>query len=301
MDSHRPSGPLHLMLWWAMLGLLLLLGASPLSAKAAKESPIRFAPLPMENREALVLKFRPMIEYLEEQLGRTIVFDFSENYAKILEKFQSGTIDLAYLGPLPYVELRAEYAQAEPLIHFKEASGQPKYTCSIIALADQPIHLTNLQDHRIALTQPLSTCGYLSVNGLLSNHNSNCEKNSYHYLGKHDEVALAVIRGKFDIGGIKTAIGKRYAHMGLRFLAETPPFPGFALIGNKATLSPETMQAIQQAMITLDPTQKGEKEMARWGRSIRYGAVRATDNDYKTVRAYKGNLEIPTANKDLNP
>lgn len=295
MVCHRITGLPVLISWCIALTLALLLGIEPL---LAKEATIRFAPLPMENREAIVLKFRPMVAYLEEQLGPKIEFDFSENYAKILEKFKSGKIDLAYLGPLPYVELRAQYAQAEPLIHFKEASGQPKYTCSIIALADQPIELKNLENHNIALTQPLSTCGYLSVNGLLRQHNSSCEKNHYRYLGKHDAVALAVIRGEYQLGGIKTAIGQRYAHMGLRILAQTPPFPGFALIGNTATLSPKTLEAIQQAMITLDPTTKGKEEMSRWGRSIRYGAVQADDADYETVRAYKGELTIPTTNKE---
>ena len=177
--------------------LLLTLLVSPLRANDKHPDPIRFAPLPMENREAIVLKFRPMVEYLEGQLNRSIIFDFSESYAKILEKFKAGTIDLAYLGPLPYVELRSQYPQAKPLIHFKEASGQPNYTCSLIALADEPLELHNLKNTNIALTQPLSTCGYLSVNGLLRQHNSSCEKNRYRYLGKHDAVALAVIRGEY--------------------------------------------------------------------------------------------------------
>ena len=101
-----------------------------------------------------------------------------------------------------------------------------------------------------------------------------------------------------QLGGIKTAIGQRYTHMGLQILAKTPPFPGFALIGNTATLEPNTLEAIQQAMSTLDPTTKGKEEMSRWGRSIRYGAVLASDNDYQTVRDYKGELDIPTTNKE---
>jgi phosphonate transport system substrate-binding protein len=252
----------------------------------------------MENREALVVQFRPMVEYLEQKLNRPIVFDFSESYDKILDKFLANRIDLAYLGPLPYVELRAKDDYAEPLIHFREATGQPMYTCCIVSFADKPINLQGLSNYHLALTQPLSTCGYLSVNGLLLEHGSSLANNRYRYLDKHDDVALAVIRGQFDAGGLKTAIAQRYTHMGLTILAESPPFPGFGLIGNRATLSQETLVAIRQAMIGLDPAGADKKMLARWGGSIGYGAVHATDADYQTVRNYKGELEIPINNKE---
>lgn len=292
----RRSARLFNLITWCALSVLLC----PLwwASTWAQTAPIRFAPLPMENREALVVQFRPMVEYLEQKLGRAIVFDFSESYDKILEKFLSNRIDLAYLGPLPYVELRAKDDHAEPLIHFREASGQPMYTCSIVRFADKPIKLQGLSNHNIALTQPLSTCGYLSVNGLLLEHGSSLADNRYRYLDKHDAVALAVIRGEFDAGGLKTAIARRYTHMGLTILAETPPFPGFGLIGNRATLSQETLEAIRQAMIRLDPAGADKEMLARWGGSIGYGAVQATDADYRTVRTYKGELEIPISDKE---
>ena len=295
MVHRRLPGRSSLATCCTALGLIYLLCCR---LAFAQPSPIRFAPLPMENREALVLQFRPMIEYLEQKLNRPIVFDFSESYDKILEKFQAGKIDLAYLGPLPYVELRSQADFAEPLIHFREASGEPMYTCAIVTLADNPLSLQGLRDKHIALTQPLSTCGYLSVNGLLLETNSSLELNRYRYLDKHDAVALAVIRSEFDLGGVKTAIGKRYTHMGLKILAQTPPFPGFGLIGNANTLNAETMESIRQAMIQLDPTNADKEMLARWGRSIRYGSVRASDADYQTVRKYKGKIEIPTGNKE---
>lgn len=294
MAPRRLSEDTSLSIWCISLVLLFSLWCGPTCAQAP---PIRFSPLPMENREALVLQFRPMIEYLQQQLNRPIVYDFSESYDKILEKFQDNTIDLAYLGPLPYVELRAKDANAIPLIHFRETSGQPMYTCALVALADTTVHLQGLHGKKIALTQPLSTCGYLSVNGLLQERNASLEHNRYHYLDKHDTVALAVIRGEYDLGGLKTAIGKRYTHLGLKILAETPPFPGFGLIGNQKTLSPETLSAIRQAMVRLDPD-KDKAMLDQWGRSIHHGAVEATDADYDNVRRYKGSLDIPTQNKD---
>lgn len=278
----------------ATVGILLFLNGE----STAQTTPLRFAPLPMENQETIVKQFRPMVLFLEKQLGVTINLDFSQSYGQILEKFMAGKIDLAYMGPLPYVELRARYPQAEPLVHFNEATGKPMYTCALIGLADAPLQLNGLQGRRFALTQPLSTCGYLAVNGLLREHGSRLANNRYRYLDKHDAVALAVVRGEFDAGGVKTAIGKKYAHLGVTILAESPPFPAFGLVANRATLPAQTMEAIQTALIKLDAGGADQGIVAAWGESIRYGAVAATNHDYDPVRTYKGDLEIPTSNKE---
>lgn len=126
----------------------------------------------------------------------------------------------------------------------------------------------------------------------------NLEANRYRYLDKHDAVALAVIRGEFEAGGLKTSIAKRYNHLGQQVLAETPPFPGFALVGNRQTLAEPTLQAIRTALTGLDPAGVDQALLAQWGASIRYGAVAATDADYQALRRYWGTLAIPTGNKE---
>lgn len=272
-----------------LLFVLFLGLAAPVWAET-----ITFAPLPMENRETVLKQFMPMATYLRQTLGLEVRFNYSDSYEEILEKFQSGAIDLAYLGPLPYVTLKTKVDQAEPLVHFNEPSGKPLYTCAIVALADKQIDLAGLSNQKVALTQPLSTCGFLSTNGLLREKGSSLAKNLFRYLDKHDEVALAVVRGEYEIGGIKTAIGKKYAHLGLSVLAETAPLPSFALIANGKTLKPEIRAAIRAALAGLDPAGKDKDMLALWGDNIRHGAVPATDQDYAPVRALLGGETIPT-------
>lgn len=271
------------------LMFVLLLG---LSAPAWSEV-INFAPLPMENRETVLKQFMPMAMYLRETAGIELRFEYSDNYDEILHKFEQGKIDIAYLGPLPYVTLKAQFAQAEPLVHFNEASGKPLYTCAIVGLADKNIDLDALEKRKIALTQPLSTCGFLSTNGLLHEKGSGLARNLYRYLDKHDEVALAVVRGEYEIGGLKTAIGRKYAHLGLTVLAETAPLPSFALIANGKTLKPETQAIIREALANLEPTGKDNAMLAAWGDNIRHGSVPAKDEDYEPVRSLLGDTIIP--------
>lgn len=254
---------------------------------------IRFAPLPMENRETVIKQFRPLTIFLEQRLNLTVNYVYADNYADILAKFRQSQVDVAYLGPLPYVELRASYDKAQPMVHFKEKSGHTTYTCALITVPDADFNIQDANQKKIALTQPLSTCGYLSASGLMRTRGSSLENNFYRYVGKHDAVALSVIRGEFDAGGLKTAIARKYAHLGLQILVETPPLPSFALVANTKTMPPALISGIRQALIALEPGGKDSAMLASWGDNIRFGAVVASDDDYQVVRDLLADAVIP--------
>lgn len=264
-----------------------LLAALLLTAPAARAEEWRFAPLPMENPETIVAAWKPALDYLAGKLGVAIRIDYSESYAELLDKFASGRIDLAYLGPLPYVELKKRLPAAEPLAHFREKDGSDFYTCALVAAAPG-VSPNTFVGKKIALTQPLSTCGWLATDGLLRGKGTGLEKNRYRYLDKHDAVALAVVRGEFDAGGAKTAIARKYAHLGLAILAESRPFPGFALVAHGGKIDAERRERLRQALVEADAATR-----ARWGDQIRHGAAAAKDADYAAVRAYLPEHPIP--------
>ncbi len=280
--------------------LLILCVISKVDFPCANAETLRFAPLPMENRETVVKQFRPMTEYLEQRLGEKIVFSYSDSYQDIIDKFCRSEVDIAYLGPLPYVRLRFASSHAEPLVQFKEKSGKAFYTCSIVSIPDADFDLKSATERKIGLTQPLSTCGYLSTSGLMLKSGSDIEQNYYRYIGKHDEVALSIVRGEFDAGGLKTAIARKYRHLGLKIVAETSPLPGFALVGNSSTLSVAQMEKIRQVFIALDPEGGDKALLSKWGDNIRYGAVVADDANYKVVRDLLGNAKIPETGNYVN-
>lgn len=247
-----------------------------------------FAPLPMENPDAVARQWKPVLDYLGNALGARLNVEYSGDYAVILEKLRAGKLDLAYLGPLPYVALRDDFPAATPVVHFNEMSGQPSYTCAIAVLEERRLSAKDLRGRRIALTQPLSTCGYLATDGLLREAGGSLEKNSYRYLDKHDAVAIAVARGDFDAGGLKTVIARKYAHLGLKVIAESQPLPSFALIANGQRVSAARIAEIRAALSGADQNQR-----AMWGDSLRYGVVPAADSDYDVVRALRGRTAIP--------
>lgn len=266
-----------------------------LSASAAQSETLVFAPLPMEAPETVVKQFRPMLNYLEQRLpGLEFRIDYSSDYQEVLDKLRQGRVDVAYLGPLPYVALKSQFGAATPLVHFLEKSGQPSYTCAIVS-ASGKTRLKSLKGATVALTQPLSTCGYLATDGLLQQAGSSLMAQQYRYLNQHDAVALAVAGGEFELGGIKTAIARQYAHLGLQVVAETAPLPSFALIANGQKISPQRQQQLRQALTRLRPLQhEADRAVTQgWGNNIRHGAVNASDADYEPVRALRRRARIP--------
>lgn len=268
--------------------VLLLASARP---GLAQDRVLTFGPLPMEDPATVIQGVRPMLTYLETALGVRIRVAYSADYGELLGRFASGEIDVAYLGPLPYLALRDRYPQAEPLVHFLEASGRPTYTCALVRWGDDlpgsPL--------RVALTQPLSTCGWLSTAALLHQQGHDLGDSRYRYLDTHDAVALAVVRGEFDLGGLKTAIARRFDHLGLRIVAETAPLPSFALVANGGTLPAELRQALRQALVSLEAKGRDAAMLGQWGAAIRHGTVAAEDRDYDGVRALGARDAIPSA------
>ena len=265
--------------------LVLLLACCAFGVRAEQW---RFAPLPMEKPETIIAAWRPLLDYLESRLGVKILIDYSDSYAEILDKFAAGRIDLAYLGPLPYVELKKRLPAAEPIVHFKEKDGTAFFTCALVALQEANLTPARLVGKKIALTQPLSTCGYLATDALLRAAGSSLEKNRYRYLDKHDAAVLAVARGEYDAAGAKTNIAKRYRHLGIAILAESQPFPGFGLVAHGGRIDATRRERIRQILLDAD-----EQARARWGEALRHGVVAAHDADYEVVRTYSSRRPIP--------
>lgn len=262
----------------------------PATATAQPET-LYFAPLPMEQSEEVVKQFKPMLNFLEKRMGVRIEIRYSTSYAEILERFRTGQIDLAYLGPLPYVSLRESHPQAEPLVHFLEKDGQATYSCALFG--SEQILKKPLRNKTFALTQPLSTCGYLAVDGLLRQRGERLDQQRFRYLDKHDEAVLAVARGDYDFGGAKTSIARNYAHLGIVVLAETPPLPSFALVANSRRLSAERMAQLRRTLAELEPKGRDRTLMSEWGPQLRNGAIVAADKDYDVLRRLRQQTSIP--------
>lgn len=254
---------------------------------AVASQPLRFAPLPLEDRKIIYEQFYGLVEYLQEATGRPIEFVQLTDYADIIEQFSGNKIDLAYLGPLPFVLLKKDFAAAEPLACFRDASGEASYTCSLVTFGASGLAVEDLKGVHFGLTQPYSTCGYLAVTEMLRPVGLSLQRdgNRFSYAGSHSEAALGVVRGEFEVAGVKTAIAQRYAHLDLVSVAQSEPYPGFTLVGNAETVDAATLGRLQDALRRLRPEgNPGFESLVRgWGKQLLQGTVPPRDCDYSGI------------------
>ena len=278
-----------------ILSLFLYTALNAASAEAQSE--LRFAPLPLEDRKIIHEQFQGFTNYLSDSLNQQFNWVYLTDYADIIEQFSEEKIDLAYLGPLPYVILKRRFPDAEPLACFREADGSPSYTCSMVTYGGSELKLDSLKGVHIGLTQPYSTCGYLAVTQMLDRAGLALDRdgNRFTYAGSHSAAALGVAQGEYDVAGVKTVIAERYAHLDLKTIATSSHFPGFTLVANSRTVSAETMAALRQALLALDPAgdPADKKLMESWGKHIRSGAVPAEQCDYSGVDGTLDRLPWP--------
>ncbi len=286
-------------LWGVRLALFFSL-LMPLSqvAQATPVMPVvRFAPLPMASLEQMTREYLPFLDYLEKRTGRRFELAYHASYDELLKSLAAGEVDLAYLGPLPYVVLTEQTDSIIPIVQLLDSKGASDYTCAIVHFADHPAHLVHVgRPHRVALTQPLSTCGYLAVERYLNQHQHSLESDLYEYTyaGSHENVAMGVILDDFDLGGVKTQIARRYQHLGLRVVDETDPVPGFVLVANRDTLATDFVDLIRESMLTLHPREdERDRNLVRaWSANLRYGARMVDDQAYESIRKQWRELKI---------
>jgi phosphonate transport system substrate-binding protein len=278
--------PLPVLLFWSFL--------SAFWSAASSAQTYAFAPLPLEDAETVIRRYKPFLAHLEQETGHSFRIVYSQDYAELLRKFRAGEVDFAYLGPLPYVELKAAYPAAEPVVHFLERSGKAKYTCALFTAGDDKPK-SKSGKARVALTQALSTCGYLAADALLVQQGIDIEQLRYRYLGKHDEAVLSVVRGDFEWGAAKTSIVRRYENLGIRIVKESAELPSFSLVANRKRMPQADIAAIRVALIKLRPlaSSADASYTANWGENVRYGVLPAADADFDPVRKLRSNTRIP--------
>jgi phosphonate transport system substrate-binding protein len=266
-----------------------LLTLFSLATQAGPESAaaIRFAPLPLEDKKIIREQFKGLVDYLSSETGLPIEWVHLTDYGDILEQFRQNKIDLAYLGPLPYVILKQGFHAAQSLGCFRDISGEASYTCSLVTNGDAGLNLESLKGVHFGLTQPYSTCGYLAVTSMLRKAGLTLEQNenSFRYAGSHSKAALGVVRGEFDVAGVKTAIALRYQHLDLVRIAESHHYPGFALVANLNTLDQTKLESLGKALLALQPMANpdDQQRVSGWGKHLRKGTVPASHCNYESV------------------
>ena len=77
-----------------------------LNRRTLNAETLRVSAIPDEAPTELIRKFKPLGEYLEQQLGMPVKFTPVSDYAAVVESLASDRLDLAWLGGFTFVQTR---------------------------------------------------------------------------------------------------------------------------------------------------------------------------------------------------
>jgi phosphonate transport system substrate-binding protein len=247
---------------WLTIGVaaVLLMGAVCGPAESADRDPqvLKVALLPDENAAKVIQDNDGLKVYLETRLSKKIELYVLTSYAAMIEATRNGRIDLAFFGPLSYC-MAKDKAAIEPFAA-KVKDGATSYQSVIIAGAGSGIQTPgDIRGKRMAFGDQASTSSHLIPKGMLAQRGVKPGDYQESFLGKHDAVALNVMRGNVDAGGLSQVIFNGLVEKGtidrakVKVIAESDPIPEYPWV-MQADLAPALREKIRKAFVELkDP------------------------------------------------
>ena len=215
------------------------------------EEPLTLWVHPYLPATELIKKFTPLANYLSEKCGQTILVKVSESYKSHIERVGEENIYLAYMGPASFVKTIDTYGD-KTLLARLEVNGSPFFHGMIITRQDSSIEtLNDLTGKTFAFGDPNSTMSHLVPLYMLMEAGISADKLKSSFRGSHNNVALGVLGGYYDAGGVKEGVYYKYRKRGLKLLATSPPVSEHLFVARK-DIPQATIDILRQAMFQLE-------------------------------------------------
>jgi len=229
------------------------------SAQAAddKNKELIFGVHPYLHASILVERFTPLMDYLSAQLGQKILIRVGSDYNDHVEAIKHGKVDFAFLGQALFIKLTRDNNDFTPLGRLS-FSGKDSFRGAIIAPKNSEINsLQDLKGKTFAFGDPNSTLSSLLPLRLLNDAGIKLSSLSdYSNLKNHHNVALSVLLGKYDAGGVKEEVFKEYESRGLKVIQWSPDIPTHLFVARQGLAQQKIdqisrlLQNLQQADAT---------------------------------------------------
>lgn len=234
---------------------------------------------PYDTPSRIYVRFRPLTLYLGGVLERPVKLVVASTYDEQITMIAGGRADLAYLGPTPYV-LARQHADIHILAGEAE-NGQAFYQSAIVVRTKSSVAtLADLKGRRMAFGAAISMSSTVVPTLMLAQAGVKLSDLAWHaQLDRHERVALAVLHGDFDAGGLRLDIARQYLARGLKILAISQPLPPH-IIACSASF-PKTLENLARHAL-LNPDETGLRSFEALGEATSF--VPVDDTHYQSVR-----------------
>ncbi|MCL7751635.1 phosphate/phosphite/phosphonate ABC transporter substrate-binding protein [Guyparkeria hydrothermalis] len=240
-----------------------LLTAATLMTGAAHAAPqadpdtLKVALLPDENAATIIKNNKPLQDYLEDRLDKEIELVVTTDYSSMIEAMRHGRLDLGYFGPLSYV-LAKQKSEIEAFAAINKG-GSTSYHAVLIGNVEAGVEdYEDITGKDVAFGDVASTSSHLIPKAMMAeqkiSHEGDYEE---HFLGSHDAVAIAVMNGRAQAGGLSQPIYNSLVARGMvdedkvSVIEVSKPYPQYPWT-MRSSLAPEVKERIRNAFYDLE-------------------------------------------------
>jgi phosphonate transport system substrate-binding protein len=263
----------------AVAAFLIALAVTP--ARAA-DKPLVLAVHPYLPAAEIQNRFSPFAAYLSRELGRPVTVRVGGNYAEHERAIGNNQVDIAFMGPAPYIQLSDSFG-TKPLLARFQVNGQPNLYGVIAVRKDSAATtLTSLRDARIAFGDPESTMSHIVPRYLMLQAGIPKGAARHKFLGSHHNVALGLLAGDYDAAAMKKEVFDEFAPRGLRALIITPGVPDHLFV-TRADMPLADIKRLREVMLRLKDQPDGPAIMEKMHKGLS-ALIPAAESDYAPLR-----------------
>ena len=210
--------------------------------------PLSFGAISTVNKILMEKKLTPLMDYISKTIHRDLEFKTGFDYSDTIEKFKNGSYDLGFIGPSPFIIATNNTNNKLKIIVGLNNKDNGNFHSVIIVRKHSKINkLSDLVGKSFAFGSPKSTLSYFMPMHLLQHNSLDTKLSHFVFLGKHDRVAKYVIMGKYDAGGIKSSVAKKYSKY-LKVIKKTRNVPDFVVVAS-SKMPDKLVQTIKKALL----------------------------------------------------
>lgn len=169
---------------------------------------LRFSAIPDEDTTAQEARFKPVADYLANELGVKVEFVASPNYGASVQKFAGGDIQLAWFGGVTGVQARQAVEGAQAIV-----SGEADLAFKSYFIVNTSTGLTKseefptaIKDLKFTYGSQNSTSGCIMPTHFLMEASGKTPQDfftqEFGFSGSHDKTAELVNAGTFQAGAL---------------------------------------------------------------------------------------------------
>ncbi|MCE2405665.1 MAG: putative selenate ABC transporter substrate-binding protein [Dehalococcoidia bacterium] len=288
---------------WALILCVLFLAAATALGGCGGEGPgevLQIGGIPDQEAAKLARRFNTVADYLRDELDVQVEYVPSVDYAALVTAFKNGDVHLGWFGGLTGVQARDASPGARAI------AQRPRDTeFHSVFVAGSDLEVTSLEDLKgltFTFGSESSTSGHLMPRHFLLQAGVDADADFQGlpgYSGSHDKTWKLVESGSFQAGALNEAVWQKAVDDGkvdlgkVRVFFTTPPYFDYnwSVRGDLDQAFGEGFtQRIQSALMSLSPSQEGEKEILDLFQA--QGFVPSDNGNYEAIEDVARDLGI---------